>query len=97
MAMLEEKQWTEVLREFLVSTDRNTIRLAINALSDDSILPLQVEKSDKNVTAETFDFRELREPRDWFPLWSGFAPILSRELPFAVSHAPRHTKWQRLC
>ena len=36
------------------------------------------------MTPETFDWKKLREPRDWFPLWSGFAPILSRELPFAV-------------
>ena len=33
---------------------------------------------------DTFDWKQLREPRDWTPLWSGFAPILSRELPFAV-------------
>ena len=43
-----------------------------------------MEKSEKNLTTDTFDWKELREPRDWFPLWSGFAPILSRELPFAV-------------
>ena len=44
----------------------------------------QIEKSEKDVNADSFDWQELREPRDWFPLWSGFAPILSRELPFAV-------------
>ena len=53
-------------------------------VSDHVVLHLQVEKSDKNVLIDTFDWKELREPRDWFPLWSGFAPILSRELPFAV-------------
>ena len=47
-------------------------------------LVLQAEKSNKKMTPETFDWKKLREPRDWFPLWSGFAPILSRELPFAV-------------
>eukprot|EP00977_Amphora_coffeiformis_P006272 scaffold1351_cov176-Amphora_coffeaeformis.AAC.6 len=60
MAMLEEKPWTEVLREFMI------------------------EKSEKDVSADSFDLKHLREPRDWLPLWSGFAPILSRELPFAV-------------
>lgn len=45
---------------------------------------LQAEKTGKDFSAETFHWKELREPRDWFPLWSGFAPILSRELPFAV-------------
>jgi hypothetical protein len=44
----------------------------------------QIEKSDKNLDPETFDWNQLREARDWTPLWSGFAPILSRELPFAV-------------
>ena len=33
---------------------------------------------------EDFDFRRLK-PRDVLPLWSGFAPILSRELPFAIA------------
>ena len=31
-----------------------------------------------------FDLRRLK-PRDVLPLWSGFAPILSRELPFAIA------------
>ena len=44
----------------------------------------KAEKSDKIDSVEEFDLKELKEPRDWFPLWSGFAPILSRELPFAV-------------
>lgn len=47
-------------------------------------LYLQIEKSDGKFTAETFAWTELRQPSDWFPLWSGFAPIVSRELPFAV-------------
>lgn len=45
---------------------------------------MQIEKSDKSLDKDTFDWKQLREPRDWTPLWSGFAPILSRELPFAV-------------
>jgi hypothetical protein len=31
-----------------------------------------------------FDLRSLKF-RDLLPLWSGFAPILSRELPFAIA------------
>lgn len=31
-----------------------------------------------------FDLRSLK-PRDLLPLWSGFNPILSRELPFAIA------------
>lgn len=54
------------------------------SVSPNSSFFTQIEKSDKNLSPESFNWKELREPRDWFPLWSGFAPILSRELPFAV-------------
>lgn len=38
----------------------------------------------KAKTGEDFDLKDLRF-RDLLPLWSGFAPILSRELPFAIA------------
>lgn len=41
-------------------------------------------KSPKRSDDEEFDLKSLN-PRDLLPLWSGFAPTLSRELPFAVT------------
>jgi len=40
--------------------------------------------STANGKDQDFDLRSLK-PRDLLPLWSGFAPILSRELPFAIA------------
>jgi hypothetical protein len=42
--------------------------------------PLPASQQDE----EDFDLKSLN-PRDLLPLWAGFAPTLSRELPFAVT------------
>jgi len=42
----------------------------------------EIDEDDEN--AAEFDLWSLK-PRDLLPLWSGFAPILSRELPFAIA------------
>lgn len=89
MGMLEEKPWTNVFNDFMVSCCICVI-IALAPTTLDLTLPnlvphAKIEKSNKEVSPESFDWKnDLREPRDWFPLWSGFAPILSRELPFAV-------------
>lgn len=56
-------------------------RLQKDKASDDSERP---DVSTANGKDEDFDLRSLK-PRDLLPLWSGFFPILSRELPFAIA------------
>jgi solute carrier family 25 phosphate transporter 3 len=40
--------------------------------------------SKRSVASKNLDLKSLK-PRDVLPLWSGFAPTLSRELPFAIA------------
>jgi hypothetical protein len=42
------------------------------------------EEEKRNSSYEEFDLKSLR-PADLLPLWAGFAPTLSRELPFALA------------
>jgi hypothetical protein len=39
---------------------------------------------EEKVDSDLFDLKKLQF-KDILPLWSGFAPILSRELPFAIA------------
>jgi hypothetical protein len=43
-----------------------------------------LRNGDEQEQKDLLAFLKSLQIRDYFPLWSGFAPILSRELPFAV-------------
>jgi len=80
MAKVEAQGWTEVLADFLAekrsTRSKSTFRGGTGAIPG--------PKPDPPGTKAKFELKEI-EKDDLKPLFSGFAPIVSRELPFAIT------------
>jgi hypothetical protein len=76
MGLVEEKKWTEVLREFIDEKSNNG--------NDNSRrLIKQKRKTESKDDNTEFNLKDL-DPQDLLPLWAGFPPTASRELAFAI-------------
>jgi hypothetical protein len=84
MCLVEPTKWTLVLRDFLVSVMCGSPRLVKYESWQYDSLFLLLQGKDGALNTKDFDIRSLK-PKEVLPLWAGFNPTLSRELPFAIA------------
>ncbi|CAB9515620.1 Mitochondrial carrier protein (Partial), partial [Seminavis robusta] len=71
MIRLDSVGWTEVLQTFLRENEKQAAKTA-------------AKRVQRNEGGDSSGLEDIN-PKDLLPLWSGFAPTLSRELPFAIA------------
>ncbi len=79
MGKVEAKGWTEVLADFLA--DKRSTRSTSTFRGGTGTIPAPPKTA---VSGAEFKLKEIKKD-DLKPLFSGFAPIVSRELPFAIT------------
>jgi len=79
MGKVEAKGWTEVLADFLA--DKRSARSTSTFRGGTGTIPASPKTA---VSGAEFKLKEIKKD-DLQPLFSGFAPIVSRELPFAIT------------
>ena len=79
MGKVEAKGWTEVLADFLA--DKRSTRSTSTFRGGTGAIPAPPKTA---VSGAEFKLKEIKKD-DLKPLFSGFAPIVSRELPFAIT------------
>lgn len=90
MSLVEPKGWTEVLAEFVDEKRQDRMKVAMAGGSAVESSPEKGSASKASTmyatreTASEFNLKDLKRD-DIAPLWGGFAPIVSRELPFAIT------------
>lgn len=78
MGKVEAQGWTEVLANFLA--DKRSTRSISTVRGGTGAIPAP----NSEVSGDEFKLKDIKK-EDLKPLFSGFAPIVSRELPFAIT------------
>ena len=78
MGKVEAQGWTEVLANFLA--DKRSTRSISTVRGGTGAIPAP----NAEVSGDKFKLKDIKK-EDLKPLFSGFAPIVSRELPFAIT------------